>query len=239
MSETSWAVVTGASNGIGAATAMRLAAQGHDVVVHYGRDEAGAEKTAAECAQHGAATHVVQADLRDDPAPLLAAIEDRRVDVLVNNAGIVADGLAVTMTDEAFAAPWQVNVAAAFTLSRAVLRPMLRRRTGRIVNVSSVVGLHGNAGQANYAASKAALVGVTKSLAREVAKRGITVNAVAPGFVATAMTESLDTAHVAQQVPAGRLGTPDEIAAVIAFLCSADAAYVNGAVWQVDGALFA
>jgi 3-oxoacyl-[acyl-carrier protein] reductase len=228
-----WALVTGASGGIGAATARRLAAQGRNIIVHYGRDEAGAEKTAAGCAEHGVATAIVQADLRGDLTALLGAIEEHPVDVLVNNAGITADGLAMSMSDEDFAAPFAVNVTPAFALCRAALRPMLRRRSGRIVNVSSVVGLHGNAGQANYAASKAALVGMAKSLAREVGKRGITVNAVAPGFIATAMTEVVDTSGVAAQVPAGRLGTPEEVAAVIAFLCSPEAAYVNGAVIQV------
>jgi 3-oxoacyl-[acyl-carrier protein] reductase len=234
-----WALVTGASGGIGAATANLLAAQGRNIIVHYGRDEAGAEKAAAGCAEHGVATAIVQADLRGDLGALLGAIEEHPVDVLVNNAGITADGLAMSMSDEDFAAPFAVNVTPAFALCRAALRPMLRRRSGRIVNVSSVVGLHGNAGQANYAASKAALVGMAKSLAREVGKRGITVNAVAPGFIATAMTEVVETSGVAAQVPAGRLGTPEEVAAVIAFLCSPEAAYVNGAVVQVDGGLFA
>jgi 3-oxoacyl-[acyl-carrier protein] reductase len=234
-----WALVTGASNGIGAATAQRLAATGRNVIVHYGRDEAGAEKTAAGCAEHGAATTLVQTDLRGDLGALLDALDEHPVEVLVNNAGITADGLAMSMSDEDFAAPFAVNVSPAFTLSRAALRPMLRRRSGRIVNVSSVVGLHGNAGQVNYAASKAALVGMAKSLAREVGKRGITVNAVAPGFIATAMTEAVDTSGVAGQVPTGRLGTAEEVAAVIGFLCSPEASYVNGAVIQVDGGLFA
>ena len=235
----SWAVVTGASKGIGAATAVTLARAGSDIVVHYGGDQAGAEKTAAACAEAGAQTQLVQADLATDVATLTAAIEELEVHILVNNAGVTADGLAMSMRDEAFRVTWQVNVEAAFVLSRAVLRPMLRRRNGRIVNVSSVVGLHGNAGQVNYAASKAALVGMTKSLAREVGKRGITVNAVAPGFIATAMTAGIDDTTLAAQVPAGRLGVPQDIAAAIAFLCSDDAAYVNGTVLQVDGGLFA
>ena len=161
------------------------------------------------------------------------------VGVLVNNAGAAADGLALSTSDEDFMLPVQVNLVAAFALCRTVLRGMLRARAGRIVNVSSVVGLHGNAGQANYAASKAGLVGLTKSLAREVGKRGITVNAVAPGFVTTSMTEDLDTQAVVDRVPAARLGTPEEVAAVVGFLCSDEAAYVNGTVVQVDGGLFA
>lgn len=235
-----WALVTGASKGIGAAAAVALATAGRDLLVHYGGDAQGAERTATACAEHGVQTRVVQADLREGVGGLEAAIEQvGGVGVLVNNAGLTVDGLALSMTDEAFAAPLQVNLTSAFALSRAALRGMLRARSGRIVNVTSVVGLHGNAGQANYAASKAGLVGLTKSLAREVGKRGITVNAVAPGFIETAMTAQIDSSSFLAQVPAGRLGEPDEVAAVIAFLCSAAAAYVNGAVVQVDGGLYA
>ncbi len=240
MNERRWALVTGGSRGIGQATAVRLARSGCNVVVHYGFDRESAEKTVAACGEHGVEATAVKADLREGTAALEAVMADvGGIDTLVNNAGVTADGLAVSMTDEAFALTWQVNVAAAFSLTRAALRPMLRRRRGRIVNVSSVVGLHGNAGQANYAATKAALVGMTKALAREVGKRSITVNAVAPGYIATAMTHAVDLAAVAGQVPAGRVGTPHEVAAVVAFLCSDDAAYVNGSVVQVDGGLFA
>jgi 3-oxoacyl-[acyl-carrier protein] reductase len=237
---TAWALVTGASRGIGAATAVRLAAAGHDVVVHYGSDRDGAERTAKLCADHGTATELVGADLAAGIEPLSEAVEQvGDLAVLVNNAGVTADGLALSMTDEAFARTWQVNVAAAFSLCRLALRGMVRSRSGRIVNVTSVVGLHGNAGQANYAASKAGLVGLTKSLAREVGKRGITVNAVAPGVIDTAMLSGTAAEELAAQVPAARLGTPEEVAAAIAFLCSPDAAYVNGTVLQVDGGLFA
>jgi 3-oxoacyl-[acyl-carrier protein] reductase len=235
-----WALVTGASKGIGAATAAVLAAQGHSVLVHFGGDRDGAQAVVEQCVQLGVDARAVQADLREGVAPLAAAIEEvGGIGVLVNNAGMTADGLALSMTDEAFSVPLQVNLTAAFALSRAALRGMLRSRAGRIVNVTSVVGLHGNAGQANYAASKAGLVGLTKALAREVGKRGITVNAVAPGFIDTAMTAQVSTDGMVDGIPAGRLGTPEEVAAVIGFLCSAPAAYVNGAVVQVDGGLFA
>jgi 3-oxoacyl-[acyl-carrier protein] reductase len=235
-----WALVTGASKGIGAATAVALAAQGHPVLVHYGGDQGGAEAVAKSCAESGVDARVVQADLALGVQPLAEAIDDvGGLAVLVNNAGVTADGLALSMRDEDFARVLQVNLIAAFSLSRAALRGMLRARGGRIVNVSSVVGLHGNAGQANYAASKAGLVGLTKSLAREVGKRGITVNCVAPGFVETAMTAELDLDDLLARVPAGRLGQAEEIASVVAFLCSDAAEYVNGTVVQVDGGLFA
>jgi 3-oxoacyl-[acyl-carrier protein] reductase len=235
-----WALVTGASKGIGAATALALAEQGLHVIVGYGGDADGAADVVARCEASGVQARAVAADLGTDTGPLVDAVEDvGGVAVLVNNAGVTADGLVMGMPDDAFARTLAVNLTAAFELSRAVLRRMLRARHGRIVNVTSVVGLHGNAGQANYAASKAGLVGLTKSLAREVGKRGITVNAVAPGFIATAMTDEVDTGGYLERIPAGRLGEPEEIAAAIAFLCSDAAAYVNGTVLQVDGGLFA
>jgi 3-oxoacyl-[acyl-carrier protein] reductase len=236
----SWALVSGASKGIGAATAVALAVDGWDVLAHYGGDREGAEATIEACAKHGVEARVAGADLREGVEPLVKAIEEvGGVEVLVNNAGVTADGLVLSMRDEALALTLQVNLVAAFGLCRAALRGMLRRRSGRIVNVTSVIGLHGNAGQANYAASKAGLIGLTKSLAREVGKRGITVNAVAPGLIETAMTAGVTVPDLLERVPAGRLGAPEEVAAVIAFLCSDAAAYVNGAVVQVDGGLFA
>lgn len=235
-----WALVTGASKGIGAATAVALAAAGRPVLIHYGGDREGADATVARCAEHGVETRTVAADLRAGVGPLTTAVEEvGGLGALVNCAGITHDALALAMSDEAFAEVLQVNLTAAFSLSRVALRGMLRARAGRIVNVSSVIGLHGNAGQASYAASKAGLVGLTKTLAREVGKRGITVNAVAPGFITTAMTADLDAADFAARIPAGRLGAPEEVASVIAFLCSDGAAYVNGTVLQVDGGLFA
>ncbi|WP_370326244.1 3-oxoacyl-ACP reductase FabG [Euzebya sp.] len=240
MAEGRWALVTGASKGIGAATARALAADGCGVIIGYGGDADGAAAVAADCEAHGVETRTVAADLGSDIGPLEAAVEDvGGVAVLVNNAGVTADGLVFGMDDEAFERTLAVNLTASFRLSRAVLRRMLRARHGRIVNVSSVVGLHGNPGQANYAASKAGLVGLTKALAREVGKRGITVNAVAPGFVTTAMTAEVGADAMVDRIPAGRLGEPEEVAAAIAFLCSDAASYVNGTVLQVDGGLFA
>ena len=235
-----WALVTGASKGIGAATATALAAAGRPVLVHYATDHDGATAVTETCTRSGVEARAVQADLGKTVEPLTEAIEEvGGLAVLVNNAGMTADGLALSMSDEAFARIVQVNLTAAFVLCRAALRGMLRARAGRIVNVSSVVGLHGNAGQANYAASKAGLVGLSKSLAREVGKRGITVNCVAPGFVETAMTADLGVDELVERIPAGRLAHPEEVAAVIAFLCGDGASYVNGAVVQVDGGLFA
>ncbi len=240
MSEDRWALVTGASKGIGAATARALAADGYHVLVGYGGDADGAAAVVADCEAAGVQARAVQADLGEGTASLEAAAEEvGGVAVLVNNAGITADGLVFGMDDEAFARVLQVNLTAAFTLSRGVLRRMLRARFGRIVNVTSVVGLHGNAGQANYAAAKAGMVGLTKSLAREVGKRNITVNAVAPGFITTAMTHDVATDDMLERIPAGRLGEADEVAAAIAWLCGDAASYVNGTVLQVDGGLFA
>lgn len=234
-----WALVTGASKGIGAACAIDLAKAGFDIIVAYGRDEAGATKVAEACAAHGVQTRIVSADLAETVEPLTQVIDEvGGLAVLVNNAGITRDGLAMAMSDEDFDAVINVNLTAQFKLTRHVLRPMLRARTGRIIFISSVVGMVGNAGQANYAAAKAGVIGLAKSLSREVAKRGITVNVVAPGFVTTDMTKDLDLDSFLEHIPAGRIGTPEDVAAAVAFFASPGAAYITGQTLAVNGGMF-
>ena len=238
------ALVTGASRGIGRAVALRLAAEGAAVAIAYGASEAAAREVADAAAGHGVATALLDADLRDAAAAAglvaRAAAALGRVDVLVNNAGVTRDQLAVRMSDRDWSDVLAVDLTAAFCLCRAALRGMLRAHWGRIVNVSSVAGVIGNPGQANYSAAKAGLIGLTKALAKEVGGRGITVNAVAPGFVETDMIAGLSVDLIQRAltvVPAGRLGTADEVAAAVAFLAAPEAAYVNGHVLHVDGGL--
>lgn len=232
------ALVTGASGGIGAAVARALHGAGAAVALSGTREA----PLAALAAELGARAHVLPCDLSDPQAvealPGRAAEALGGVSILVNNAGITRDGLALRMSDADWQAVLDVNLTAAFRLSRGVLRGMMKARWGRIVNVTSVVGAIGNAGQANYAAAKAGLVGMSKSLAKEVASRGITVNCVAPGLVATAMTAVLDEAQTQRllgDVPVGRIGTPDEIAAAVLFLASPEAAYITGETLHVNG----
>jgi 3-oxoacyl-(acyl-carrier-protein) reductase len=233
------ALVTGGSRGIGRATALALAAHGHRVALTYSANREAAEKLAAEVGGLAVAMNVTDAASIDTA---FAAVENSygRVEVLVNNAGITNDGLALRMP----AGQWQdvidANLTGAFAVIQRALPGMVRQRHGRIVNVGSTAGLSGSAGQVNYAAAKAGLVGLTRSLARELATRNVTCNVVAPGPIATDMTAALGDerqAHLSQQVPMGRMGTPEEVAAVIAFLCSDAAAYVTGAVVPVDGGL--
>ncbi len=237
-------VVTGASRGIGRAVAVRFARDGAAVIVNYRGSEAAAQETAQVVTEAGGEATLVQGDVssRDDAERLIeTAIQQHgRIDVLVNNAGITRDQLLMRMTDDDWDAVLDTNLKGAFYTTRAVLRPMLRKRSGRIINISSVVGLIGNAGQGNYAAAKAGLIGFTKSIAREVASRSITVNAVAPGYIATEMTDAIvETmkAKIIEQVPMGRLGTPEDVAEVVAFLASRAASYMTGAVLQVDGGM--
>jgi len=248
MTETSSAqvaLVTGSSRGLGRAIALRLAADGFDVAVHYGRNEAEARKVASEITALGRRAEVFGADL-STPANAGTLVDDvintfGRLDVLVNNAGLTRDGLAIRMKDEDWDAVISTNLSSAFTASRAAIKHMMRARQGRIVNIASVVGLMGNPGQANYVASKAGLIGLTKALAKEYGARGITVNAVAPGFIASDMTAQLPEAvqkGYLGSIPLGRFGAPEDVAAVVAFLASAAAGYVTGQTIGVDGGLY-
>jgi len=240
------ALVTGGSRGIGRAVCLELARGGANVVLCCAGNEAAAEETAkaAEAAGGGGKVLALRCDVTDaaqvDALVKAAAERFGRVDILVNNAGITRDGLMPRMSEADFDAVIAANLKGAFLCARAVSRLMLKQRYGRVVSVSSVVGLRGNAGQANYAASKAGLIGLTKSLAKELASRGVTVNAVAPGFIETDMTAALpDKARDAalSGVPMGRMGTPEDVARAIAFLASDDAAYITGQVLCVDGGM--
>jgi 3-oxoacyl-[acyl-carrier protein] reductase len=233
------ALVTGASGGIGGAIATALHAQGAHVVL-AGRRRELLEELGSRL---GERTSIATADLTETGAAeaLVARAEAAgSFDILVNNAGITRDTLVLRMKDEDWQAVLETNLTSCFRLARAAVKGMVRRRSGRIVNIGSVVGTTGNPGQVNYAAAKAGLIGLTKALAAEVAGRGITVNCVAPGFIATAMTEALDDRQreaILSRIPAARLGTAGEVAAAVAFLASAEAAYVTGQTLHVNGGL--
>ncbi|HVG99590.1 MAG TPA: 3-oxoacyl-[acyl-carrier-protein] reductase [Miltoncostaeaceae bacterium] len=238
------ALVTGASRGIGAACARALAAGGFDVGVGYASDAEGAAATMAAVEAAGRRAHVHAADVADEAqaAGLVEAVEETLgpLDALVLNAGITRDGLAVRMSADDWGAVIDTNLTGAFFTARPALRGMLRRRAGSIVAVSSIVGVTGNPGQANYAAAKAGLIGLVRALAREVGPRGVRVNAVAPGYIATGMTAGLSDEQrdaILGATPLGRLGEPEDVAGAVAFLCSEDAAFVTGAVLSVDGGL--
>ncbi|MCB1407188.1 MAG: 3-oxoacyl-[acyl-carrier-protein] reductase [Rhodobacteraceae bacterium] len=234
------ALITGASGGIGAAIARSLHAAGATVGLS-GTREAPLNDLAAEL---GERAHVLPCNLSDpasvEALPKAAIAAMGGLDILVNNAGITRDQIFMRMSDDDWASVLDVNLTSTMRLCRAVIRPMMKARWGRIVNISSIVGATGNAGQVNYAASKAGMIGLTKSIAAEVASRGITANAVAPGFIATPMTDKLTDEQkdrINTQIPAGRMGTPEEIAAAVLYLASPEAAYVTGATLHVNGGM--
>jgi 3-oxoacyl-[acyl-carrier protein] reductase len=234
------ALVTGASGGIGGAIARALHAQGAGVVLAGTREP----PLAALAAELGERTHILLADLSqpDEPERLIREAEAAlgQLDILINNAGVTRDGLALRMRDEDWSAVLEVNLTAGFRLIRAALRGMLRRRHGRIISISSISGIAGNAGQANYAASKAAMIAMSKSIAAEVAIRGITVNSIAPGLITTAMTDKLNDeqrARLMSAIPMERFGAPEEVAAAAVYLASREAAYVTGQTLHVNGGM--
>ncbi len=238
------AVVTGGGRGIGRAIAIRLALEGADVAISYRSNDDAAEETVKLVREAGVRCETFRGDVAspEDVEVLFRGVDEAfgRVDILVNNAGVTRDNLMMRMKEEEFDEVLRTNLKGTYLCTRAVLRKMVRARWGRIVNVSSVVGLVGNAGQANYAASKAGLIGFTKSVAREVAQRGITANAVAPGYVETELTGSLPDKvkeQILAQVPMGRFGEPDEISEVVAFLAGEGAGYITGQTITVDGGM--
>jgi 3-oxoacyl-[acyl-carrier protein] reductase len=239
------ALVTGSSSGIGRAAAVRLSRDGFHLLVHYLKNRDGALGTLEEIHSNGGTGDLLCFDVKDSAKVEIALDEyfpptgDKKIDVLVNNAGIHQDNLAGLMSDEAFDAVLRTNTYGAFYVSRWCVRRMIRQRHGCIVNVSSLSAQTGNAGQINYAASKAALIAMTKTLAMEVGSRGIRVNAVAPGLVATEMVENVpNIEELKKRIPLGRFAKPEEVAGVISFLCSQDASYMTGQTVSVNGGLF-
>ena len=238
------ALITGASRGIGRAVALRLATDGASVAVNYNAGETEAQAVADEIAAAGGRAVVLQGDVaaarQADGLIEAAAGALGGIDILVNNAGITRDGLLMRLSEDDWNAVLDTNLKGAFLCTRAAVRPMLRQRRGRIVNMSSVVAITGNPGQANYTAAKAGLIGFTKTVAREVASRGITVNALAPGFIETRMVDSIPEEvrkRVLERIPAGHFGAPEDVAALTAFLASDEAGYITGQVLGVDGGL--
>lgn len=244
MQERKGVIVTGGSRGIGRAICVRMARSGYDVAFNYQSNEEVAKETMSLCEKEGVKVFAVKCDI-SDAANCAEFVEKayeflESVDVLVNNAGITKDGLLPRMKDEDMEQVLAVNVKGSFYMMREVSKRMLRKRSGSIINMSSVVGIGGNAGQVNYAASKAAVIGMTKSLAKELGSRKIRVNAVAPGMIATDMTEKLPDAakeKIAQAIPFGEMGNPEDVAEVVEFLASDKARYITGQVIRVDGGM--
>ena len=239
------ALVTGASRGIGRAIAVRFAAEGAFVVVNYAGNEAAAGETLAAVASAGGNAVLSRFDVGNaaevDAAVKAIVAERGRIDILVNNAGVTRDNLLMRLTEDDFDAVVRTNLKGTFLVTKVVSRQMIRQRGGRIVNMSSVVGEMGNAGQSVYAATKAGILGFTKAMARELASRGITVNAIAPGFITTDMTQSLPEAarkEFAERIPLGRFGAPEEVAELALFLASDAAAYVTGQVVGINGGMY-
>ena len=239
------ALVTGASRGIGRSIALMLAARGADIVINYAGNTEAAEKTKAEVEALGRKAMVIKADVGDTAAceaMMAEAVKEMgKIDILVNNAGITRDGLLMRMKEADWDAVLTTNLKSVYNCTKAVIKYMMKARSGRIVSISSVVGAMGNAGQANYAAAKAGIMGFTKAVAKEVASRGITVNAIAPGFIETDMTAVLPEKVVESlkaAIPMGRLGAPEDIAKAVAFLVSEDAAYITGQTLHVNGGMF-
>lgn len=238
------ALVTGGSRGIGSAVCLRLAAEGAAVVVNYAGSQSSAQELASRIIGDGGKALALRADVAD-PAQCSALVEETHsqfgsLDIVVNNAGIARDGLVVRMSDEDWDAVIRTNLTGVFSVTRAAAKIMMKQRSGSIINMASVVGLTGNAGQVNYAAAKAGVIGLTKSVARELASRSVRVNAIAPGFIETDMTAELsekvcDAARA--QIAMGVFGTPEDIAAAVAFLASDDARYITGQTLAVDGGM--
>ncbi|GAA4712857.1 3-oxoacyl-[acyl-carrier-protein] reductase [Brevibacillus fulvus] len=239
------ALVTGASRGIGRAIALRLAEAGADVVINYAGSEAAAAETAAKVKEMGREALIVRANVAngEEVNEMFKAALDRfgKIDILVNNAGITRDNLIMRMKEEEWDEVINTNLKGVFNCIKAATRPMMKQRSGKIINITSVVGVLGNPGQANYVAAKAGVIGLTKTSARELASRGITVNAIAPGFIATDMTDQLSEelkSAMLTQIPLGRLGQAEEIAQVVCFLASPAADYMTGQTLHVDGGMY-